>query len=410
MEFDLVFEGGGAKGILFVGAMQELEDRGHSFDRLLGTSAGAITATLLAAGYSSDEMLEVLSEKKANGDHVFTDFLGEPEGFTEAELEDSAIMEVLRNLDIPLVPDRVENKFDQWLVEAMAKNERTRHLFSFVERGGWYSANKFVSWLENKLNSGTYQGKARDFGSMTLKQFFDATETELSLVVTDVSASNLLVLNHRTAPECPVAWAVRMSMSIPFIWPEVVWEAEWGTYLKRDITGHLIVDGGVLSNFPVELLISELPYVKDIMGDKKSESILGFLIDESMPLEDNMLQSFSIKERIKEIDPYQIKTVARTIRLLNTMNTAHDKMVIDAFKHLVVRLPAYGYGTTEFNMSDERRDALVRAGRFMTKRHFSRYNRFAAFGMGEAESEAPKRSDQDIADDLAVKMLGGAGD
>ncbi len=47
MDFDLVFEGGGAKGMVFVGAMQEFEARGHKCGRLLGTSAGAITATLL---------------------------------------------------------------------------------------------------------------------------------------------------------------------------------------------------------------------------------------------------------------------------------------------------------------------------------------------------------------------------
>jgi NTE family protein len=49
MKYDMVFEGGGAKGMVFVGAMQEFESRGHSHDRLLGTSAGAITAALLAA-------------------------------------------------------------------------------------------------------------------------------------------------------------------------------------------------------------------------------------------------------------------------------------------------------------------------------------------------------------------------
>lgn len=31
----------------------------------------------------------------------------------------------------------------------------------------------------------------------------------------------LLVLNHRTAPDCPVVYAVRMSMSIPLVWDEV---------------------------------------------------------------------------------------------------------------------------------------------------------------------------------------------
>ena len=56
MKYDLVFEGGGAKGMVFVGACEEFFRRGHSFDRLLGTPAGAITATLLAVGYTPEEI------------------------------------------------------------------------------------------------------------------------------------------------------------------------------------------------------------------------------------------------------------------------------------------------------------------------------------------------------------------
>jgi len=51
--FDLVFEDGGAKGTVFVGALQEFERRGEKARRLVGTSAGAITATLMAAGIAA---------------------------------------------------------------------------------------------------------------------------------------------------------------------------------------------------------------------------------------------------------------------------------------------------------------------------------------------------------------------
>ena len=54
MKYDLVFEGGGAKGMVFVGALHVFEAQGHTYGRLLGTSAGAITATLLAAGLPAD--------------------------------------------------------------------------------------------------------------------------------------------------------------------------------------------------------------------------------------------------------------------------------------------------------------------------------------------------------------------
>ena len=94
----------------------------------------------------------------------------------------------------------------------------------------------------------------------------------------------MLVLNHRTAPDLPVVWAVRMSMSIPFVWQEVTWRAAWGSYAGRDITGHDIVDGGVNSNFPIRLLISRSREVMDLMGAHDGHFALGMLIDEKAPV------------------------------------------------------------------------------------------------------------------------------
>ena len=48
MKADAIFEGGGVRGISFVGAVSCLEDRGYEFHRLAGTSAGAVMAALLA--------------------------------------------------------------------------------------------------------------------------------------------------------------------------------------------------------------------------------------------------------------------------------------------------------------------------------------------------------------------------
>ena len=85
MKYDLVFEGGGAKGMVFVGAYDELVKRGHTAGRLLGTSAGAITAALLAAGYTPKEMLDALNEHE-NGKPVFAGFMGEPPPFNKEEI------------------------------------------------------------------------------------------------------------------------------------------------------------------------------------------------------------------------------------------------------------------------------------------------------------------------------------
>ncbi|MDQ4078985.1 MAG: patatin-like phospholipase family protein, partial [Chloroflexota bacterium] len=364
--YDLVFEGGGAKGMVFVGAMQEFEARGHSYDRLMGTSAGAITATFLAAGYDSAEMQEALDEKLPDGRHVFADFLSTPTSFTEEEINNSVLRGALETIDLPFIPTAIETRLDDWIVETLLKRTRYAHLFSFVERGGWYAADEFMVWLQRKLDSGTFQGSPRHFSPMTLEQFYYVTNVELTLIAADTTGGRLLVLNHHTAPDCPVVWAVRMSMSLPLLWQEVIWQPEWRGYRDREVIGHAIVDGGMLSNFPIELFVSDEPHVTAVMGPKRSENILGLLIDETLPVEG----APPVPSHTSRLDAARLRTVRRVRRLIDTMTQAHDKMVLEALEELVVRLPAEGYGTTEFDMSDERRATLIEAGRRATQQYF----------------------------------------
>jgi len=52
MKADAVFEGGGVKGIAFVGALQVMEQNGYTWEKLAGTSAGSIVAALVSAAGS----------------------------------------------------------------------------------------------------------------------------------------------------------------------------------------------------------------------------------------------------------------------------------------------------------------------------------------------------------------------
>jgi NTE family protein len=356
MKYDLVFKGGGAKGMVFVGACAELFGRGHSFGRLLGTSAGAITATLLAAGYTPEEMLAALVEKGVDGKSVFAGFMGLPPPFDDEELRSSATQKFLDAVDFTFVPEIVQKRLHQKLLKALATTEQFRHVLAFVERGGWFAADRFISWFSGKMDSGSWSGGKRAFSALTLAQFYAATHIELSMVASDTSDGKMLVLNHTTAPDCPVVWAVRMSMSIPLLWDEVIWRSEWGGYLSREMAGHAVVDGGLLSNFPIELFISEAPQITRLMGPKTANQVLGMLIDEKLPVTKGLFVNINIK-------PGDLKTVQRLERLVDTATGAHDKMVMDEYAYLVAHLPAAGYGTTEFDMSDERRQALVQAGR-----------------------------------------------
>jgi predicted acylesterase/phospholipase RssA len=63
--YSIIFKGGGVKGLAFAGALLELEKH-FSFNAFAGTSAGAIAAILLGAGYKPQELLDELKKKDFN--------------------------------------------------------------------------------------------------------------------------------------------------------------------------------------------------------------------------------------------------------------------------------------------------------------------------------------------------------
>jgi NTE family protein len=395
MKFDLVFEGGGAKGAAFVGALDEFLKRGHTFGRLLGTSAGAITATLLAAGYGIREITNSLAEKAA-GKSVFTDFMGTPSHFDDRLFVDGDLNRVLGRFEIPFVPGNLESMVRSQLLRNLAMEVPGSNLFSLVELGGWYSADRFLAWLNRKLNEGKFRGKTRRFADLTLEQFAAATGSELSLVAVDITQHALLILNQRTAPDLPVKWATRMSMSIPLLWQDVVWENEWGTYAGMDFSGHSIVDGGLLSNFPISLFLSQDKVITDIMGKNSADDVIGMLLDEQMEVPGALAAP---PQKREGLGLGTLKLARRVEGLVDTLLQGHDKILMDAFEDKVVRLPAKGYGTTEFNMSDQRRQLLTAAGRaamkfYLDKFEAARKGGSKAPGARTADAQADKNAAQ----------------
>ncbi len=72
--------------------------------------------------------------------------------------DNGALQQALASLDLPLVPEIAEQQVDKALVQSLLALPRFRNVFSFVERGGWYSADAFVDWMAERLNSGTVNG------------------------------------------------------------------------------------------------------------------------------------------------------------------------------------------------------------------------------------------------------------
>jgi len=203
---DGVFEGGGVKGIALVGAVSVVEEAGYSFVNLAGTSAGAIVATLLAAGYTAGELKTVLMD---------LDF---------SRLTDAGPLGT-----VPLIGSLVKS-------------------VNLLTRLGIYEGDYLLGFMREKLAA----KHIRTFADLQMPQFDDARyRFKVRVIASDITRGRLLALPQDIAdygerPEAmEVALAVRMSMSIPFFFKPVRFRAKAQTYL--------IVDGGLLSDFPVWL-------------------------------------------------------------------------------------------------------------------------------------------------------------
>lgn len=194
MLIDGVFSGGGLKDFALVGAFQVLEEKGFRFQRVAGTSAGAILACFIAAGYTAKQIEVMLNEQ---------DF--------------KALLDPRKTI-IPL-------SVMKW--------------FSLYWNMGLYQGKALENWFLEKLAvKGVYT-------------FGDLPDGVLKIVASDLTNGKIMVLpddlpNYGISPETfPLARALRMSCGIPYFFEPVK--------LKVGHEKTIVVDGGALSNFPMWL-------------------------------------------------------------------------------------------------------------------------------------------------------------
>lgn len=351
---DIVLEGGGARGLAHNGAMAAIFAAGHRPRRLVGTSAGAITAALVAAGHDGADLRRISLQTTAAGVSRMTQFFSHPGPFSDAQLDGSRLAAMLPAVDLPALR-RVGRRMERALLRALLEVPGFANLFSEVELGGLFGAAGFVDWLREQL-------AARGLGEATFGQMFERTGVHLTVVVTDTDDATEVLLNHLTAPDCPVVMGVRMSMSIPFVWPEVVWERAWGLVQERDLTGHRFVDGGVVSNFALRPLVSEEAWVRQAMGVPVTpeHELLGLRLDDTAevpgaPEGHGLFAGHAVEASHRGV-------AERVERVLNTLLSGNDDAVAERHLQRICRLPSRGYGVTEFDMSPARIEALLAAG------------------------------------------------
>jgi NTE family protein len=214
---DLVLEGGGVKGTGLVGAITALTSAAapYTFHRVAGASAGAIVASMLAAGYSAAEMNTIMTN---------LDF---------SQFEDN--------------PGMFARHFEQ-IGEGLG----------LVAHDGLFMGRFLRDWIEHTLaakNVHTWGDLKDDDPGSSLPP---EQRYKLVVIVSDVSRGRMLRLPWDYQPLLgvdpdtqPVADAVRSSAGIPFFFRPFHMTA------NPDVTGGhgeiLGTDGGMLSNFPVSI-------------------------------------------------------------------------------------------------------------------------------------------------------------
>jgi NTE family protein len=292
MEIDGVFSGGGIKGFALIGAYQAIEAKGLRFKRLAGTSAGSLIAALIAAGFTSEQLTKIVDELN------------------------------LKNL----LDER-----KTWLPYPLAK-----WIFLYW-RMGLYKGEVLEKWLENVLA----QKGVRTFG--------DLPKDSLYIIASDLTNGRILILpddlnKYGIVPSSfSVAKAVRMSVSIPYFFEPVKLYTNEGKLI--------IVDGGILSNFPL------------------------FLFDEDKKVKKRPVLGIQLSARLENKPKKKITNAIELYEaLFATMREAHDaRYVSRRHEKNIVFLPVKHVVSTEFTITDEERERLIEYGRKRTEQFLKKW-------------------------------------
>lgn len=187
----LVLSGGGAKGLAHIGVIKVLEEAGIQPDFIGGTSMGAIIGGFYALGYST-EFIEHIVKSQDWNQLIYDRFPRNYINISEKGIDESFL------INFPLR----QNKFSM--------------------PSGVIQAQE-ITWLFSKLCTPSYRNRN-----------FDDLQTPFLCIGTDLKTGKSILLNSGD-----LAMAMRSSMAIPVVF----------TPVKHQ--GSLLVDGGVVNNYPV---------------------------------------------------------------------------------------------------------------------------------------------------------------
>ena len=325
---NLVFEGGGVKGIAYVGALQVLERKGilPNVKRVGGTSAGAINAVLLGLN------------------------------FAPADTE-----KILQRLD-----------FRNFLDDSWGLGRDSRRL---AKQFGWYKGDFFRKWIADLIaqQTGNPEATFEEIDRQKAQKGFK----DLYILGTNLSTGYAEVFSREHTPRMCVADAVRISMSIPLFFAA-----------KRNLRGDVYVDGGLVDNYPIKLFdrekyvekygVATEYYARHNEGLKQrgreisrylyNQETLGFRLDAAKEIAVFRDQAEPPHHEIEDFFDYAWQLVGTILNIQNSMHLHSDDW------HRTIYIDTVGVKTTDFGLSDDRKNDLLTSGRDCTTAYFAWYD------------------------------------
>lgn len=199
----LVLSGGGAKGIAHIGVIQALEENEIPIDYVAGTSMGAIVGALYSMGYTPQEMLDLILSRGFSN-------------WSTGQIDPKLVYYFSKEAQTPAMMRVPLGRRDTTAISVLPKSliSPLPMNFAFMELFAPYTAQCGGD--------------------------FDKLMVPFRCVASDMTIDRKKVWSHGSLGD-----AVRTSMSFPIVFSPLT------------IDGHLMYDGGIYDNFPVDVMQSE---------------------------------------------------------------------------------------------------------------------------------------------------------
>ncbi len=196
----VVLSGGGAKGLLHIGVLKALEEKGIPIDYIAGTSMGAIIAGLYAEGYSPDEMKEIFESDEIN----------------------------------LWISGDIESKYMYFF-------KKTQPSSTWIQ----LSFDLKLSHFDPKLPTNLISPHQMDLAFVEIMGAADAASHgnfDSLMIPFRCNATNITRHEEVVFSKGPLKDAVRASMSFPFVFKPLI------------IDSCILYDGGMMNNFPLHIM------------------------------------------------------------------------------------------------------------------------------------------------------------